>query len=119
MSFMGTRIAALAIVAGFLIASPSFAAKKDDLCREEGIIVKNLTAHNLWYKQNGKDGACYIWIKDHIFVIKPGESIGIFSDMTCQKRYCPKNPEYKDYKAADRDRDCRVRILPGCKLSDM
>lgn len=99
-----------------LSVTPSPAAQKD-ACREEGIIVKNLTTRDLWRKTDG--GACFVWRKDHTFTIKPGDKIGIFSDLTCETYYCKDNPTYKAYKVADKDGSCGVRILPRCKLSDM
>lgn len=98
-------------------ATPSFAAKKDDPCREKGIIVKNLTTRDLWYKHNG--GACTIWVKDHIFVIKPDETVDIFSDLICKTKYCKDDLNYEAYRTFDVNGDCRIRILPGCNISDM
>lgn len=116
---MRTKTVATLLISFFLTtlwAGYSFAEPKDPY-REAGLIVKKLTTRDLWYKH--KDGACYIWVKDHILVIKPGDTIGIFSDLTCETNYCKDKPAYKDYKATDRNGDCRVRILPDCRLSDM
>lgn len=99
-----------------LLVASSFAATKDP-CAEEGIIVKNLTMLDLWYKKNG--GECTIWIHNHIFVIKPDDTIDIFSDLICKTTYCKDNPTYEIYKSFDKNRDCGVRILPDCSLSDM
>lgn len=100
----------------FLSVTLSYAAQKD-ACKEEGIIVKNLTTRELWRKTDG--GACFIWQKDHTFVIKPGDKIGIFSDLTCETYYCKENPTYKSYKTVDKNGNCAVRVLSGCRLSDM
>jgi hypothetical protein len=100
-----------------LLASPVLAETEEDLCREAGIIVRNATMLDLWYKKNG--GQCSIWIHEHLFTIKPEDSINIFSDLNCQTAYCTNNPIYKDYKAVDVTGDCRVKILPNCTLSDM
>ena len=116
---MRTKTVATLFISFFLTtlwAGYSFAEPKDP-CREAGIIVKNLTTRDLWYKS--KTGPCSLWVKNHIFAIKPGDNIGIFSDMTCETNYCSDNPAYKGYKTIDSNGDCRVRILPGCKLSDM
>jgi hypothetical protein len=97
---------------------PLFAAEEKNSCNKEGIVVKNLTLHDdLWYRKN--DGACMIWRRDHLFVIKPKDTMGIFSDLTCETPYCMKMPVYTDYKQADTDGNCRVRMLPDCDLSDM
>ncbi len=88
-----------------------------DRCGEEGIIVKNLTMLNLWYKKDG--GNCTIWRNNHIFRIKPKDTVEIFSDLACRKFYCEDNPAYEKYKSLDMNSDCGVRILPLCNLSDM
>jgi hypothetical protein len=99
-------------------AVPLFAAQDKDACKEEGIVVKNLTLNDdLWYKKN--DGDCMIWRRDHLFVITPKDAIEIFSDLLCEMPYCEKTFSYADYKQADADGNCRVRILPDCNLSDM
>lgn len=92
------------------------AGQKDDPCQETGIIVKNLTMLDIWYTRN--EGACEFWHHEHVIEIKPEDRVSIFSDMFCKKKYC-KDLTYKDYKSFDKNRDCRVRILPGCRLSDM
>jgi len=89
---------------------------ENDLCEEQGIIVANQSMLDLWYKKNGSE--CTIWIHEHVLIIKPKETVGIFSDMTCETRYCG-DASYGLFKALDRDRDCGVRILPECSLSDM
>jgi hypothetical protein len=99
-----------------LIAVPLLAATEDQ-CREEGIMVRNAIMLNLWYKKNG--GECFIWIHEHLFTIKPRDSIDLFSDLNCQTLYCANNPTYKDYKSFDATGNCRVKILPNCTLSDM
>jgi hypothetical protein len=98
-------------------AMPLFAATGKDPCGEEGLIVKNLTLVNLWYKKNSSD--CIMWRRDHIIAIKPEDTIEIFSDLVCKTPYCAGPPTYADYKSLDTDGDCRVRILPDCNISDM
>ncbi len=100
-----------------LVTTPLFAEQEVDNCAQKGIVVKNLTMLDLWYKRNGGD--CIIWIHDHVVFIKPGDVIEIFSDLTCKTPYCSSNPSYKDYKALDKNGDCAVRILPDCNVTDM
>ncbi len=117
---MKTRIAmSLLICSVFVTALPSGSsfAEGKDACREQGIIVRNATMLNLWHTKNS--GQCTIWIHEHLIRVKPGDSLKIFSGMDCKSLYCAKNPTYRDYKSADRNGDCRVRILPDCRLSDM
>ena len=90
---------------------------EEDLCQESGIVVKNLDIRDLWYKKS--DGACYLWKRNYMFTIKPGETIDICSDLVCETLYCDENPTYQIYKSFDTDNNCRVRILPGCTISDM
>ncbi len=117
---MRTGIVAALFVCSVLItiapACLSFAEEKDP-CKEQGILVRNATMLDLWYTKNG--GQCTIWIHEHLVHAKPGDSLKIFSGMDCKSLYCTKNPAYRDYKSVDVNGDCRVRILPGCKLSDM
>jgi hypothetical protein len=88
----------------------------EDQCGEQGITVRNATMLDLWYKKN--DGACSIWIHEHLFRIKQGENVKIFSDMNCQTLYCASNPAYKDYQSVDANGDCFVNIFPNCRISD-
>lgn len=90
---------------------------QEDGCKEKGVLVRNLSTRDLWYALN--NGPCTILVKDHNFTIKPGDKAGIFSDMICKTKYCRNKTVYKDFKAIDVNGDCRVRILPGCTLSDM
>ena len=99
------------------IAVPLLAATEKDQCREEGIMVRNATTLDLWYKKNG--GECFIWTHEHLFTIKPEDRMDIFSDLNCQTFYCANNPNYKDYKSVNATGKCRVKILPNCTLSDM
>jgi hypothetical protein len=92
-------------------------ATAEDRCSNEGIIVKNLTTINLWYRKN--NGDCMIWRNNHIFRIRPGDTFEIFSDLACSKLYCGDNPTYEKYKSLDVNDNCGVRILPLCNLSDM
>ena len=110
-------VAVIAFLTIALLAAPSFAATKKDICAAEGMIVKNMTMLDLWYERNS--GECTIWVHDHILMIKPEDAIDIFSDLTCETFYCEDNPAYKDYKSVDQNGDCRVKILPDCTLSDM
>ena len=100
-----------------LFAAFSFAQAEEDRCSEQGIIVRNATMLDLWYKKNG--GECTIWIHNHIVRIKPKDMAEIFSDMVCKTHYCEANPTYKDLKSLDKNGNCGVRILPDCNLSDM
>ena len=99
-----------------LSASPAFTAGTDR-CSEDGIIVKNLTLVDLWYKKN--NGPCTIWRDNHIFTIKPQDTFDIYSDLVCETSYCSRNPLYNDYRKVDQDEDCAVRILRNCNISDM
>jgi hypothetical protein len=99
-----------------LYAMP-LSAETADPCSEQGIIVRNSTMLDLWYKRNG--GACTIWIYEHIFVIQPKDTIEIFSGSNCEKLYCNENPNYSDYRSFDTNGNCGVKILPNCNISDM
>lgn len=117
---MKTRmIAALFVCSVLITALPAgtSCAEGKDACKEQGIIVRNATMLDLWYTKD--NGQCTIWIHEHLVSFKPGESLRIFSGMDCKALYCANNPVYKDYKAIDKNGDCRVRILPDCRLSDM
>ncbi|NOZ26060.1 MAG: hypothetical protein GXO94_08250 [Nitrospirae bacterium] len=97
-------------------ASPLDAEGQEDACKEKGVVVKNLTTLDRWYKKNGGD--CFKWKLNKIFVIKPGDTVEIFSDLTCETTYC-KEIDFEKYLSYDSDGDCRVKIIPGCTLSDM
>jgi hypothetical protein len=97
--------------------APLPVAAEGDLCREKGITVRNATMIDLWYRKNG--GECSIWVHEHLFTLKPGDRMGIFSDSDCQTPYCPHNPKFKSYKSIDTGGNCRVKILPDCILADM
>jgi hypothetical protein len=103
------------IVALFTV--PSSGLTDEDPCRENGLVVKNMTMIDLWYKKEG--GNCFIWKRDKLFMIKPEDTIYIFSDSICKTQYCKDNPTYDDYKSFDTDGNCRVKILSNCTLSDM
>ena len=96
---------------------PVLTTADEDSCREKGIYIGNQTTRNVWYTRNG--GPCTIWSDDRILIMKPEDTLIIYRDMTCETEYCSKNPTYDVYKSLDADRDCRVRILPNCTLSDM
>jgi len=106
-----------ALCAAAFFVEASYSAADDDPCTDSGIVARNATMLDLWYKKH--DGACSIWIHEHLFTIKPNETVHIYSDMNCQTLYCPNNPTCKDYKSLDANGDCGVRILPDCNLSDM
>jgi hypothetical protein len=109
-------IAIFTILIVALYAVP-VSAETADSCGEQGIIVRNSTMLDLWYKRNG--GACTIWIHEHIFVIQPTDKIEIFSDLTCGKLYCDENPSYSVYRSFDANGNCGVKMLPNCNISDM
>jgi hypothetical protein len=93
-----------------------FLAMAENVCAEQGILVKNMATVHLWYKRN--KGECSIYQKNKIITVKPEESIQVFSDLVCQTSYCG-NISYEDLKSSDGNGDCRVRIVSGCALSDM
>ncbi|HMK48577.1 MAG TPA: hypothetical protein VK435_00870, partial [Thermodesulfovibrionales bacterium] len=72
---------------------------------------------DLWYRRSGGD--CTIWIHEHTLIVKPKDAVGIFSDMTCDKRFCGGDITYDTLWKIDVNRDCSARILPDCSLSDM
>ena len=107
-------LSTLAVIALTLI--PLLALAGEDTCRETGIYIGNQTM-DLWYTRNG--GACTIFVTGHLIIIKPADTLIIYRDMICKTEYCSKNPTYNDYKFLDANRNCRVRILPECDVSDM
>lgn len=54
-----------------------------------------------------------------MFSMYPEDTVGVYSDLTCQTLYCGVEHMFHDYRSVDANNDCRVRILPGCNLSDM
>jgi hypothetical protein len=96
---------------------PLLTSADEDFCREMGIYIGNQTALDAWYTRN--DGPCTIWKRGHTLITKPEDALIIYSDIACKKEYCVKNPTHDVYKARDSNRNCRVRILPDCTLSDM
>ena len=112
-----TIILLFALCAAVLFIAVSYGVADDDLCSTNGIVVRNATMLDLWYKKGG--GACSIWTHEHRLTVKPRDTIKIYSDMDCKTLYCPENPSYKDYKSLDANGSCGVRILPSCNLSDM
>jgi hypothetical protein len=112
-----TLILLCALFVAVLFVEASYGVAADDPCSQSGIVIRNATMLNLWYKKN--DGVCSIWIHEHRFTIRPEDTMKIYSDMDCKTLYCPKNPTYKDYKSLDANDSCGVRILPNCNLSDM
>ena len=96
---------------------PVSTSADEDFCREKGIYIGNQTTRHVWYTRNG--GPCTIWNDGHILIMKPEDTLIIYRDMTCKTEYCSENPTYDAYRSLDADRNCRVRILPNCTLSDM
>jgi hypothetical protein len=96
---------------------PLWSISEEDSCAEIGIYIRNSTTIDVWYTRNG--GPCTFWSDDLIIILKPGEKLAIYRDMTCETAYCPKNPTYDDYKSLDANHNCRVRILPYCTFADM
>lgn len=101
----------------FLITPFSFVNSGENSCISEGIVVKNLTLSDLWYKKN--KGSCFKWKRNKIFNIRSEDSVEIFSDLACATYYCKDVFPFDYYRSFDNDRDCRVRILPNCTISDM
>ena len=91
-------------------------AVEEDPCKDEGIIIKNLSFKEIWYKPEG--GSCIVLKRHSTFAVKPAEAIMLFSDIVCKTPYCPART-YADYKSYDLDGNCKVRILPHHTLSDM
>ena len=108
-------VPALMVIA--LTLFPVLASADEDPCREMGIYIGNQTMLDVWYTRDG--GSCTIWSHGHILIMKPEDILIIYSDMTCKTEYCSKNPTYDVYKSLDANKNCRVRILPDCNLSDM
>jgi hypothetical protein len=107
----------LSVVSFFLFYAMSACfAKDEDPCKDQGIIVKNLSFKEIWYKPQG--GNCIVLKRHNTFTIKPAEEISLFSDIVCKTPYCPAS-KYTDYKSYDVNGDCSVRILPHNTLSDM
>jgi len=104
------------ICGALLLPQMTVPVMAEDQCGDQGITVRNATMLDLWYKK--KAGECSIWIHEHLFTIKQGDSVKIFSDMDCQTLYCTSNPAYKDYQSADTNGDCFVNIFPNCSVSD-
>ncbi len=100
-----------------IVLSPLCAAAEEDPCGETGMYIGNQTNIDLWYTRAG--GACTFWAHDHILILKPGERLAIYQDMTCETAYCSNELTYDDYESLDTDHNCRVKILPDCVLSDM
>ncbi len=96
---------------------PLLTSASEDPCRETGVYIGNQTMLDVWYTRNS--GPCTIWSHGHILIMKPGDTLIIYSDMTCKTEYCSKNPTYDVYRFYDANQNCRVRILPDCTLSDM
>lgn len=104
------------ICGALLLPQMTVPVMAEDQCGEQGITVRNATMLDLWYKKNA--GYCTIWIHEHLFTIKRGESVQIFSDLNCQTLYCSPTPTYKDYQSVDTNGDCFVDIFANCSTSD-
>ncbi len=115
MKVMSALVMAVVFLGGFSL-SYGFAAQKDP-CKETGILVRNFSTRNLWYTVN--DGPCTILVKDHNFQARPGDTAGVFSDMTCKTPYSRGKITYRGLRAKDSNGDCRVKIRPGGGLSDL
>jgi len=118
---MKLRIAtSIFIILFFLVALSlkiSSAAETGDPCRGKAMMLKNLAQVHLWYSIN--DVGCEFWNNNHIIKINPGERLEIFSDKFCEKKYCADYFGHGDLRSLDRNRNCRVKILPDCNLLDM
>ncbi len=99
-----------------LLTNPFWAFAEEDACAEKGILVKNMTTFNLWSRVD--QGACYIYQKNKFVRVLPGEKIGIFSDLVCLTSHCD-DFTYEKFLSSDGNGDCRVRINPGCEVSDL
>lgn len=86
------------------------------ICSQEGILVRNLTLDDLWFKKD--DGPCTILKRNKNFIIKPENKVNIFSNMNCQTLYCDIST-FDGYKSFDTNGNCRLKILPSCNITDM
>jgi hypothetical protein len=59
---------------------------EEDLCLDVGVVVRNITTIDLWYKKNGGD--CVKWKQNKIFLIRTDEKLTLFSDLICETKYC-------------------------------
>jgi hypothetical protein len=96
---------------------PLLASADEDPCLEKGIHILNMTQLGSWFTLNG--GPCTIWKRNFLVNIKPEDAFTIYSDSECKAEYYSQTPTYNDYKSADANQDCRVRILPDRTLSDL
>jgi hypothetical protein len=119
--FIAKRIQFQGMISAFMVIAlilfPLVASADEDPCREMGIYIGNQTMLYVWYTRNA--GPCTVWEDGHILIIKPEDTLIIYSDAICKTEYCSKNPTYDVYKSLDANQNCRVRILPDCTLSDM
>ncbi len=95
----------------------SFSLSEEDPCSNDGIVVRNITTIDLWYKQS--NSGCLKWKQNKLFTIKPDEMITLYSDLDCKTSYCGREFGYDKYRSIDTDGNCRVKILTRCTLSDM
>jgi hypothetical protein len=97
---------------------PLLASAQEDRCASTGIYIGNFTNLDIWYKLN--DGPCHGWVHNSIRLnLKPGDALSLYSDLSCQTRYCPENLTYQSCLAFDTDRDCTVLVMPDCKIGDL
>ena len=109
-----STLAALTLIAAALFPPWVSAAEN---CGETGMTVGNQTMRDLWI--GGSDGRCLLWRNHHLLKVKPGTTVIIYRDMTCQTEYCSTSITLDGLILIDLDQNCRVRILPDCNLSDM
>ena len=96
--------------------SPLRVWAEDGSC-ETGIIVGNQTMRDLWIK--GGDGRCHIWRKHGTLKVRPEVTVIVYHDTACQAEYCSMSISFDGLMSIDLDKNCRVRMLPDCNLSDM
>ncbi len=65
------------LIVFFLAHLNAFA--EEPVCSQDGILVRNLTLDDLWYKKDQE--LCTILKRNKNFIIKPENIIYIFSDM--------------------------------------
>jgi len=109
-----TTLPALMLIAMVLFP---LCVSAEENCREVGMTVGNQTMRDLWV--TGTSGRCILWRNHQLLRIKPGATVIIYRDMTCQTEYCSMRITFDDLTLIDIDRNCRVRILPDCNFSDM
>jgi hypothetical protein len=89
----------------------------EDVSCEKGIAVANQTMLDLWVTGGG--GRCLLWRNHQLLKVRPGVTVTVYRDMTCQTEYCSMSITFDGLMLVDLNKNCRVRILPDCNLSDM